>query len=175
MARTFVLPKTFTPDAAARLVKRLAPETPELTKVKVCLHPDSLWMPLDLAQASATTLRDTGEPVVLVSPGTIRLYKVHPLRVLFTLAHETGHIVLGHVYNKPTDAQGSIKQELDADVWAARRFKALGLDMQEPIAEYRDVAERFPEQNNPSYVRQGSDAHPTTDERIAAIQQAFAE
>ena len=77
----------------------------------------------------------------------------------FAIAHELGHIALGHVASEPTPAQ-SRKEEMDADDFAIRLCRALGytkaglfkfMHQKQSDYDYINSIAKLPNSSHPSY------------------------
>jgi len=72
----------------------------------------------NLPDIAAATIDSYGNPIIIYNPNVVA--QTDPLVVQFFIAHEFGHVQLGHVYSPTYDAQTRIYREAEADCFAAQ-------------------------------------------------------
>ena len=77
------------------------------------------------------------------------------------VAHEIGHIALGHFDSPPSSSSERKKQELDADAWSGMALKKLGATLTEALAAYQAM----PPSTDPDF--------PSQQERLEATQRGW--
>jgi hypothetical protein len=76
-----------------------------------------------------STLLKNGEPAIVYNVSMLAKYSTSVDTARFIFLHECGHCALGHIYANKMSHKKTNQQELDADCYAAKRGKSLGLNL----------------------------------------------
>lgn len=106
----------------------------------------------DPSYGPAFSTVDQNSPAIFVNWQEMKKYATSRDTVRFILEHECGHCVLGHIYLNTNNKKKTNQQELDADCYAAKQAKSLGINIQNVLKDV-DLLPRDP--SHPSGLVRG--------------------
>jgi hypothetical protein len=89
-----------------------------------------------------STVDYDGAPAIYVNWTEMKKYATSVDTMRFIMEHECGHCALGHIYNN-VSLKKTNQQELQADCYAAKQAKALGINIQSVLKDV-DILPRDP-------------------------------
>lgn len=96
----------------------------------------------DPSNGPAFSIADGNTPSIFVNWEELAKYATSRDTVRFILEHECGHCALGHIYHNAS-LKKTNQQELDADCYAAKQAKSLGINIQNVLKDV-DILPRDP-------------------------------
>ena len=97
----------------------------------------------DISFGPAFSTVSQNAPAIFVNWAEMKKYSSSRDTIRFILEHECGHCALGHIYTNTNNLKKTNKDELDADCYAAKQAKSLGINIQNVIKDV-DLLPRDP-------------------------------
>ncbi len=118
----------------------MAQATPSLQSLDLPVCHDINGIPVrenviqDPSEGPAFSTVYQSAPSIFVNWQEMKKYATSRDTVKFILEHECGHCALGHIYHN-TSLKKTNQQELDADCYAAKQAKTLGINIENVIKD----------------------------------------